>query len=130
MSMTKEEAAALTAENEAMKQKFAAMEAETADMQQKFTALQESTKAAEKAARETAITALFSETGIEPDDAQKEAMLAMNNEQFAVVADLMRKAKPAAPANLFSESNITQPEGGEDPLMAGMQAALEAEQGA
>jgi len=130
VNMTKEEAAALTAELEASKQKFAAIEAENAELKHQFAALQEEKEAAEKAARETAIKTLFADIGTELDDAQKEAMLTMSHEQFAAVSELMRKAKPAAPANLFSESNITEPEGGEDPLMAGMQAALAEVQGA
>jgi len=115
-AMTKEEAAALTAENEALKQQFAASEAKNAEIQQQFAALQAEKAAAEKAVRETAIEKLFSDTGIEAAKGQKEAMLTMNAEQFSAVSDILAKAKPAAPAHLFSEHNTASSGADNDPV--------------
>jgi len=124
--MTKEEAAALTAENEALKQKFSAAEAKTAEVQQQFAALQAEKAASEKAARDTAIEALFSDTGIEAAEGQKEAMQTMDSTQFSAVAEIMRKAKPSAPEHLFSEHN-TAPAGANTDPAADIVAAYEAQ---
>ncbi len=103
MSMTKEEAAALQAENETLKKQFSAM---NADME----AMKAATAAAQKEARTVEINQLFSDTGLKKDDAQVSALASMDNAQFSAIATLMRSQKSKLPAHLFADSNIGEPE--------------------
>jgi len=117
-AMTKEEAAALTAENEALKQKFSSTQADLEAMQTQFATLQAEKAATEKATREAAIEKLFADTGIKPEEGQKEAMLDMSATQFAAVSSILSQVK-TAPEHLFSEHNTPASDGaGNDPVAA------------
>ena len=130
-SMTPEEAAALKAEKKELHDKFTAQTAELEELKTKFAAAQAEKEAIAKAAREAAITQLFSDLGTEAGDAQKEAMLGMTDTQFSAVADLMKAQKPKTPDHLFSEQHVEPNAGaGEgDEIMGGMLAALKEVQG-
>lgn len=127
MTMTKEEAAALKAENDALKTQFSEVKASNEALKEQFTAMKDAAADAKAAQRDAAIAALnFACT-----DAQKEAMKSMTDEQFSVTADLIQAQQAAIPEALFSETfNQGADAGGEDEIMKGMLAGLEAAQGA